>query len=160
MAPKAGTAARAAPQSQTNPTPTKALYPMAAKWKYDLFLWIMGILIDLFFREVHPRGAWKVPKSGPVMFVAAPHANQVSIPCFLISMSEPAVDRIPCSSWMLLSYNALCVMKLAVESPCSSHRNLFMASLGGVLDRVALFPLVERRMPRSLRQASYIFLIL
>ena len=47
-------------------------------WKYDLFLYVLGNLVDLFFREVVPRGSWKVPQSGPVLFVAAPHANQVS----------------------------------------------------------------------------------
>ena len=56
-------------------------------WLYDLVLWALSILIDLFFREVHPRGAWKVPKTGPVILVAAPHANQVCnvphmTPCF------------------------------------------------------------------------------
>ena len=47
-------------------------------WVYDLILWVMSVLVDLFFREVHPRGSWKVPRRGPVIFVAAPHANQVS----------------------------------------------------------------------------------
>lgn len=46
-------------------------------WLYDLVLWVMSVLIELFFREVHPRGAWKVPRTGPVILVAAPHANQV-----------------------------------------------------------------------------------
>ena len=49
-------------------------------WIYDLILWVMSVLVDLFFREVHPRGSWKVPRRGPVIFVAAPHANQVSRP--------------------------------------------------------------------------------
>lgn len=49
-------------------------------WMYDLFLWVFSILVDLFFREVHPRGSWKVPRRGPVIFVAAPHANQVNGP--------------------------------------------------------------------------------
>jgi len=48
-------------------------------WLYDLVLWALSVLIDLFFREVHPRGAWKVPKTGPIILVAAPHANQVGI---------------------------------------------------------------------------------
>lgn len=55
----------------------KELYPMV-NWKYDLFLYVIGNLVDLFFREVVPRGSWRVPQSGPVLFVAAPHANQVS----------------------------------------------------------------------------------
>jgi glycerol-3-phosphate O-acyltransferase/dihydroxyacetone phosphate acyltransferase len=46
-------------------------------WLYDLVLWSMSVLVDLFFREVYPRGAWKVPRRGPVILVAAPHANQV-----------------------------------------------------------------------------------
>lgn len=49
-----------------------------SNWVYDVFLWIFSILVDLFFREVHPRGSWKVPQRGPLIFVAAPHANQVS----------------------------------------------------------------------------------
>ncbi|KAK4677160.1 Glycerol-3-phosphate/dihydroxyacetone phosphate acyltransferase [Podospora pseudoanserina] len=64
-----------APQSAANPKPAKELYPMVG-WKYDSFLWIMSLLEDTFFREVHPRSAWRVPKHGPVLFVAAPHANQ------------------------------------------------------------------------------------
>jgi glycerol-3-phosphate O-acyltransferase/dihydroxyacetone phosphate acyltransferase len=54
----------------------KELYPMP-NWKYDLFLYSVGNIVDMFFREVVPRGAWRVPQSGPVLFVAAPHANQV-----------------------------------------------------------------------------------
>ena len=45
-------------------------------WLYDLISWLLALLIDLFFREVHPRGSWKVPKKGPIILVAAPHANQ------------------------------------------------------------------------------------
>ena len=48
-------------------------------WMYDLILWFLSLLVDLFFREVHPRGSWKVPKRGPVILVAAPHANQVRL---------------------------------------------------------------------------------
>ena len=58
----------------------KELVPMV-NWVYDLILWGMSVLVDLFFREVHPRGSWKVPRRGPVIFVAAPHANQVSRIC-------------------------------------------------------------------------------
>ncbi|PSR84306.1 acyltransferase [Coniella lustricola] len=65
----------APPQSASSPKPHNELYPMS-NWKYDTFLWFMSIFVDLFFREVHPRGSWKVPRHGPVLFVAAPHANQ------------------------------------------------------------------------------------
>jgi glycerol-3-phosphate O-acyltransferase/dihydroxyacetone phosphate acyltransferase len=59
-------------------TGRKALAPMN-NFVYDLFLWTFSIIVDLFFREVHPRSSWKVPRKGPVIFVAAPHANQVAI---------------------------------------------------------------------------------
>ena len=59
-------------------------------WVYDLMLWVMSILVDLFFREVHPRGSWRVPRRGPVLFVAAPHANQVGIlPIILSDQANP-----------------------------------------------------------------------
>lgn len=57
--------------------PYKMAKKQNSRWLYDLVLWILSVLVDLFFREVHPRGAWRVPKSGPVILVAAPHANQV-----------------------------------------------------------------------------------
>lgn len=51
--------------------------PPLISWLYDLVLWTFSVLIDLFFREVHPRGSWKIPRRGPMIIVAAPHANQV-----------------------------------------------------------------------------------
>ncbi|CRK20271.1 hypothetical protein BN1723_012089 [Verticillium longisporum] len=75
MSDQPGNAAAAPPTGRISKKRPKELYPMVP-WKYDLFLWVMGVLVDLFFREVHPRGTWKVPRTGPVLFVAAPHANQ------------------------------------------------------------------------------------
>ncbi|KAI1482134.1 hypothetical protein F4774DRAFT_332126 [Daldinia eschscholtzii] len=68
-------AEEARPSAAAKPKPTKELYPMS-DWKYDAFLHTFSVLVDLFFREVHPRGAWRVPRTGPILFVAAPHANQ------------------------------------------------------------------------------------
>lgn len=44
----------------------------------------MIVLVDLFFREVHPRGSFRIPKRGPIIFVAAPHANQFVDPLILM----------------------------------------------------------------------------
>lgn len=44
---------------------------------YGLALKFFNLLLFLFFREVRPRGAHKIPKTGAVIFVVAPHANQV-----------------------------------------------------------------------------------
>ncbi|KAI8381423.1 uncharacterized protein BYT42DRAFT_494763 [Radiomyces spectabilis] len=54
------------------------------KWTYDVALWIFNIMLEIFFREVRPRGAHKIPKDGPVIFVAAPHANQFVDPIILM----------------------------------------------------------------------------
>lgn len=78
-APAPGSSLPVPPQSAGSPKAATELYPMSNR-KYDTFLWFMSIFVDLFFREVHPRGSWKVPRQGPVLFVAAPHANQVSSP--------------------------------------------------------------------------------
>lgn len=75
MSSRKGPDADALPQSASSPKPATELYPMS-NWKYDSFLWCMSVFVDLFFREVHPRGSWKVPRQGPILFVAAPHANQ------------------------------------------------------------------------------------
>lgn len=60
--------------------------PPLIGWLYDLVLWSFSVLIDLFFREVHPRGSWKIPRRGPVIIVAAPHANQVWMRIFCLSL--------------------------------------------------------------------------
>jgi glycerol-3-phosphate O-acyltransferase/dihydroxyacetone phosphate acyltransferase len=75
---------RPAQRGATSPAIPRDLAPIS-NWKYDTFLWTMSVLVDFFFREMHPRGAWKVPRHGPVLFVAAPHANQVgshALPCY------------------------------------------------------------------------------
>ena len=55
----------------------KGEIPVLVPWVYDFILWTMAVVVDLFFREVHPRGSWRIPRRGPILFVAAPHANQV-----------------------------------------------------------------------------------
>ncbi|KAF2812271.1 uncharacterized protein BDZ99DRAFT_507603 [Mytilinidion resinicola] len=60
---------------------------------YDAFLWVFSILVDLFFREVHPRSSWKIPKEGPVLFVCAPHANQFVDPLILMRVVQKEAAR-------------------------------------------------------------------
>ena len=50
---------------------------------YDVCLWIFTVVVDLFFREIHPRTSYRIPKNTPVIFVAAPHANQFVDPLIL-----------------------------------------------------------------------------
>jgi len=75
----------------TTPDPTclpNTVEAMAPRtWKdnlvYDTFLWLWTIVIDLFFREIHPRTSYRIPTHDPVIFVAAPHANQFVDPLIL-----------------------------------------------------------------------------
>ncbi|EWC44597.1 hypothetical protein DRE_06678 [Drechslerella stenobrocha 248] len=64
--------------------PPKSKFPKLNPWTYDILIWFFTVLIDLFFREVHPRGAYRIPKRGPIIFVAAPHANQFVDPVLLM----------------------------------------------------------------------------
>lgn len=43
---------------------------------YDFGLWVFSLCLDIFFRQLDSRGAWRVPKHGPVLIVAGPHNNQ------------------------------------------------------------------------------------
>ncbi|KAF2749417.1 CTR1 suppressor protein [Sporormia fimetaria CBS 119925] len=63
------------------------------RYAYDAFLWTFSILVELFFREVHPRSSWKIPKEGPVLFVCAPHANQFVDPLILMRCVKKESDR-------------------------------------------------------------------
>lgn len=60
---------------------------------YDIFLWIFNVVVELFFREIHPRSSWRIPKKGPVIFVAAPHANQFVDPLLLMRVVRHDAKR-------------------------------------------------------------------
>ncbi|KAL9057922.1 MAG: hypothetical protein Q9162_002049 [Coniocarpon cinnabarinum] len=60
---------------------------------YDFLLWLLSVVLDLFFREVHPRSSWKIPRRGPVIFVAAPHANQFVDPLLLMRIIRTEAHR-------------------------------------------------------------------
>ncbi|KAI9931928.1 hypothetical protein ASPWEDRAFT_40278 [Aspergillus wentii DTO 134E9] len=64
-------------------------------WLYDFGLWIFTLCLDIFFREIYPRGAWRIPTKGPVLIVAAPHANQfVDSPVLMRLLLEQAKRRV------------------------------------------------------------------
>lgn len=55
----------------------------ASRFSYTIFLLIWTNVVNTFFREIRPRGASNIPRSGPVIFVAAPHHNQFLDPILL-----------------------------------------------------------------------------
>lgn len=53
-------------------------------WLYDFVVWVLSSIFDLFFREIRPRGAYRIPRNGALIFVAAPHANQFVDPILVM----------------------------------------------------------------------------
>jgi glycerol-3-phosphate O-acyltransferase/dihydroxyacetone phosphate acyltransferase len=74
------------PDPYTEPT-------LWVKLGYDLILWILSLVFDGFFREIRPRGAFRIPKKGAVIFVAAPHANQFVDPGILLKQVKKEANR-------------------------------------------------------------------
>jgi glycerol-3-phosphate O-acyltransferase/dihydroxyacetone phosphate acyltransferase len=64
---------------------------------YDAIIFFFNIVINIFFRDVQTRGQHYVPKTGPVIFVAAPHANQFVDPILLITKTSRRVGFFNCS---------------------------------------------------------------
>jgi len=58
---------------------------MAAGIGYDLVLFFWRVVINLFFREIRPRGAFNIPRDGAVIFVIGPHHNQFLDPVVMAS---------------------------------------------------------------------------
>lgn len=58
---------------------------LASNVAYDLAILLLKWIINLFFREIRPRGSHKIPNKGPLIFVAAPHHNQFLDPVILMS---------------------------------------------------------------------------
>ena len=46
---------------------------------YEPALMFWRMITQIFFREIRPRGAFNIPRDGPVIFVGAPHHNQVCL---------------------------------------------------------------------------------
>ncbi|WWD17819.1 hypothetical protein CI109_102262 [Kwoniella shandongensis] len=66
---------------------------MAAGLAYDLILIFWRIVINIFFREIRPRGAFNIPKDGPVLFICGPHSNQFLDPLLLFSEVRKEAGR-------------------------------------------------------------------
>lgn len=62
-------------------------------WTYDITVWIFSRAFHLFFREIRSYGAFRIPKSGPVIFVCAPHANQFVDPMLVMQQAQIQANR-------------------------------------------------------------------
>ncbi|KAF9264708.1 glycerol-3-phosphate O-acyltransferase [Marasmius fiardii PR-910] len=50
---------------------------------YDASILFWKLVVNIFFREIRPRGAFNIPRDGPIILVAAPHNNQFLDPLLL-----------------------------------------------------------------------------
>ncbi|KAJ6630769.1 glycerol-3-phosphate O-acyltransferase [Mycena sp. CBHHK59/15] len=57
--------------------------PREFSLSYDAVMLFWRTITQIFFREVRPRGAFNIPRAGPVIFVGAPHNNQFLDPLLL-----------------------------------------------------------------------------
>ena len=111
------------------------------KFFYDFILWFLWNCFQCFFREIKSHGGFKVPKNGPVIFVAAPHANQFVDPIILMQQVKEAVNRRV--SFLIaeaslkqpaIGFFARCTMTIGVVRP---QDNLRIVENGG---RITLDP--------------------
>lgn len=49
--------------------------------------------MNVFLREVRPRGSFNIPREGPVLFAVAPHANQLLDPLLIFSEIKKETGR-------------------------------------------------------------------
>lgn len=71
------------------------LHSTSAHLSFLLFFFSLPgrIVINLFFREIRPRGAYNIPRSGPVLFVGAPH-QYIRLSLSLVSKKESSWNDI------------------------------------------------------------------
>lgn len=60
---------------------------------YDVVLLFWRIVINIFFREIRPRGSYNIPKDGAVILVIAPHHNQFLDPLLVSTEVRKEVGR-------------------------------------------------------------------
>ncbi|RKO98912.1 hypothetical protein CXG81DRAFT_15285, partial [Caulochytrium protostelioides] len=87
---------------------------------YRLAAAFLGLLLSVFFREVKTRGAYKIPKTGPVIFVAAPHSNQFVDPVVLFQHCNREIGFIAAAASMrkpLVGLLARLFNSIPVERP-------------------------------------------
>ncbi|KAJ1664008.1 Glycerol-3-phosphate/dihydroxyacetone phosphate acyltransferase [Coemansia sp. RSA 1813] len=85
---------------------------------YDLFRAFWTRVVGLFFREIAERNAHLIPKTGPVMFVAAPHHNQFVDPVILLMHAARRVYYLTAAASMrrkFIGFYGRCLRGIPVE---------------------------------------------
>ena len=66
---------------------------LATHITFDVVMSFWRLIIGIFFREVQPRNAHRIPRTGPIIFVGAPHHNQFFDPLLLASEVHKQASR-------------------------------------------------------------------
>ncbi|KAJ1728806.1 Glycerol-3-phosphate/dihydroxyacetone phosphate acyltransferase [Coemansia sp. Benny D160-2] len=85
---------------------------------YDLFRAFWTRVVGLFFREIAERNAHLIPKTGPVMFVVAPHHNQFVDPVILLMHAGRRVSYLAAAASMrrlFIGFYGRCLRGIPVE---------------------------------------------
>lgn len=64
-----------------------------SSWIYDMVIWVFMVIFDMFFREILPRGSYRIPRTGAVILVGAPHSNQFVDAMILMRLVRNEVGR-------------------------------------------------------------------
>lgn len=92
---------------------------------YKAMTLLFRLLMSIFFRSVTTRGTHRIPHTGAVLFVAAPHANQFVDPMILISTCGRVVHMLTAASSMrkhVLGLAAQILGSIPVERPMDHVR--------------------------------------
>ncbi|KAJ1812766.1 Glycerol-3-phosphate/dihydroxyacetone phosphate acyltransferase [Coemansia sp. RSA 2599] len=85
---------------------------------YDLFRAFWTRIVGLFFREVAVRNSHLIPRSGPVIFVVAPHHNQFVDPIILLMHASRRVYYLTAAASMrrkFIGFYGRCLRGIPVE---------------------------------------------
>jgi len=66
--------------------------------KFEAVMLFWRIITQIFFREIRPRGAFHIPRDDPVIFVGAPHHNQVRRISAFLSTEPKSASSVPRST--------------------------------------------------------------
>ncbi|CAI2176573.1 19597_t:CDS:2 [Funneliformis geosporum] len=98
---------------------------------YDIVVFFFNVVLDNFFREIKSRGSHKIPMEGPVIFVAAPHANQFVDPLNLMRNTKRRVSFLIAEKSMKRKY--IGAMARAVHAiPVARPQDLAKQGIGKI----------------------------
>ncbi|KAI5951291.1 hypothetical protein KGF54_004365 [Candida jiufengensis] len=103
---------------------------------YDSIIWFFNIIIHTFFRDVQTRGSFYIPKTGPVIFVIAPHHNQFVDGLVVMTKVKEASNRRIAFLIAKKSYNRRIIgdaAKLCSSIPVERAQDLLKKGTGKIL---------------------------